>query len=602
MPRRAVARHRAGAVYRRNGEHVEVVAPPGRLGSAVRVLIHDHDGNLWIATRGAGLVRWRDGAFSAFDGDPFARGDLRGLLEDDEGSALDRQQRRRPAAPARPEVGAVRRAGGTAGEARVVDRAAPRRAGSGSAPTPASAATRTAVPSTSPDRTATRTSAYARCSRTCAAPCGPAPTAPASTGSMPGGMTVFNRGVGLSGDSVMAIAEDRRGRIWVGTNVGARPDRGRQGRSRFRRCCTRRGPTPISLIHEDRRGTVWVATEAHGLFVIDEHGTRHLGLADGLPSDWVIAIHEDERGILWLGTTDGLAVWRGGRLVSLARFGGPLRETILQMLEDDRHQLWMTTNKGLVSVARDALDALASRRHGAARAPCLRRRRRPARGRVRRRQHQRRLPHAGRPAVVPGHHRHRARRPAPPDDEPAAAAGAASSSWPSTARRSQLAQGMEVAARAAAMGVPLHRPQPARAEALAVPLPARGFRQGLGRRRHAPHRVLHAACRRARYTFRVTASNNDGVWSARRREPALHAAAALLPDAVVPPAVRRGGRLRRRPRGTGCASGACGGSPARCASRSRSARATSSGSTPSCCRPRSAPSRRRSPSRSSSPT
>ena len=120
------------------------------------------------------------------------------------------------------------------------------------------------------------------------------------------------------------------------------------------------GPVAVHLIHEDRAGNLWVATEAQGLFVIGRSETRHLGTADGLPSDWVIAIHEDERGVIWLGTTDGLAVWRDGKLISLTRFGGPLRETILQLLEDDAHRIWITTNKGLMSVPRDALDALAA--------------------------------------------------------------------------------------------------------------------------------------------------------------------------------------------------------------------------------------------------
>ena len=42
------------------------------------------------------------------------------------------------------------------------------------------------------------------------------------------------------------------------------------------------------------------------------------------------------------------------------RFGGPMRETILQVLEDSSHQLWFTTNKGLMSVPVLRLDALAS--------------------------------------------------------------------------------------------------------------------------------------------------------------------------------------------------------------------------------------------------
>ena len=347
-----------GALYRRSGERVEVVEPPGRLGSSVRALMHDRDGNLWIATRGAGLVRWKDGVFSGFDGDPLARGDLRAVLEDNEGSVwigsngagLLRLRDPKMASFGEPEGlkgklawsiapgrggalwvgtdgGLSRYAGGSFQHV-----AGPR--GFESAPVRSVLEDRRGAVWVGTDG--------AGMYRLDAA-----------------GMKVFNRATGLSGDGVVAIAEDHRGRIWVGTNAGL--DRIEDGTSTsMQPLLPLSVPAAVSEIYEDRRGTIWVATETRGLYAIDEQGTRHLGVADGLPSDWVIAIHEDERGILWLGTIDGLAVWRGGKVVSLARFGGPLRETVLQVLEDDRHQLWLTTNKGLVSVARDALDALAA--------------------------------------------------------------------------------------------------------------------------------------------------------------------------------------------------------------------------------------------------
>ena len=184
------------------------------------------------------------------------------------------------------------------------------------------------------------------------------------------------------------------------------------------------GPAAVHLIFEDRAGNLWVATEAHGLFLIGAHGTRHFGMADGLPSDWVISIHEDERGIFWLGTTDGLALWRDGKLISLARFRGPLRETIMQLLEDDAHQMWLTTNKGLMSVPRAGARCLGRRRHQHARVSHLRRCGRLAHGRVRRRQHLRRLSFAGRASLVPERARHRESRSQPHSDQYPAAARA----------------------------------------------------------------------------------------------------------------------------------------------------------------------------------
>jgi signal transduction histidine kinase len=57
---------------------------------------------------------------------------------------------------------------------------------------------------------------------------------------------------------------------------------------------------------------------------------------------------------------EGVAVWRDGKLISLAGSAGPLRETIFQILEDDQHRIWLTSNKGLTSVPRATLDSLAA--------------------------------------------------------------------------------------------------------------------------------------------------------------------------------------------------------------------------------------------------
>jgi len=125
------------------------------------------------------------------------------------------------------------------------------------------------------------------------------------------------------------------------------------------------GPVQIHALYEDRVGNLWVSVWRLGVFVIGKQGVRHIGPDESLPSKWVYVFHEDERGEMWLGTVDGLALWRDGKVISLVGLGGPLRESIFQLLEDDAHQLWLTTNKGLMSVSRDALDLAA----GGARRP-----------------------------------------------------------------------------------------------------------------------------------------------------------------------------------------------------------------------------------------
>ncbi len=348
-----------GALYRRNGNHFDVVVESGRLGKMVRALMRDHDGNLWIATKGGGLMRWRDGEFSSFATDLLTEGDLHALLEDDEGSlwvgsdsvGLLRLRDGKFVSAGEPEgltgrmtwTIAARHSGGLwVGSSRglhtYINGRFQRLAGP---PATDNAPVRAVME----DRqnalwVGTEGAGAYRLDQH--------------------GSTLFNQHNGLSGDRVLALAEDRQNRIWIGTNEGLY--RIEQGKVvSMQSLLNTSGSTTIRTMHEDHRGNLWVATENDGLFVIGALGTRHLNIADGLPSDFVTAVHEDDRGVIWLGTNEGLAMWRDGVLVSFAHFGGPLRESIMQILEDAAHQIWFTTNKGLMSVPRDALDALAAR-------------------------------------------------------------------------------------------------------------------------------------------------------------------------------------------------------------------------------------------------
>jgi signal transduction histidine kinase/ligand-binding sensor domain-containing protein/DNA-binding response OmpR family regulator len=349
----------AGALYRSRDQGFELIAASGRFGSAIRTLLRDRDGNLWFAPRGGGLVRWRDGEFSRLSTGMFAGSDLRALLEDNEGSlwigsyghGLLRLHNGKFATAGEPEglsgdltwTVVPRRAGGVwvgsdgglssydAGQFRRID---------GPRGRPMARVRSVIEDSGGRVWVGTEGAGMYRLDPS-------------------GSMSLFNLAGGLSGDSVTALLEDRAGRIWVGTNEGLdmiAHDTVVSMQSKL----DASSPSAVHLLYEDHAGNLWVATEADGLFIVGAAATRHLTVADGLPSDWVISIHEDDRGVVWLGTTDGLAVWRNNRVISLVRFGGPMRETILQVLEDSSHQIWFTTNKGLMSVPRADLDALAA--------------------------------------------------------------------------------------------------------------------------------------------------------------------------------------------------------------------------------------------------
>ena len=351
----------AGALYRSHDQSFEVVAQAGQFGSAIRTMLRDRDGNLWFAPRGGGLVRWRGGEFTRLAVGMFANSDLRALLEDSEGSlwigsygnGLLRLHNGKFVTAGEPE--------GLSGD--LTWTIVPRRAsgvwvGSDGGLSSYDAGKFTHIEGpTGRQRVRVRSVVEDRGGSVWVGTEGAGMYRLDPSGSM----SLFDSSSGLSGDSVTALLEDHSGRIWVGTNEGLdmiAHDSVVSMQSKL----DASAPSAVHLLFEDHAHNLWVATEAEGLFVVGETATRHLTVADGLPSDWVISIHEDERGVVWLGTTDGLAVWRNNQVISLVRFGGPMRETILQVLEDSSHQIWFTTNKGLMSVPRADLDALAAGR------------------------------------------------------------------------------------------------------------------------------------------------------------------------------------------------------------------------------------------------
>jgi ligand-binding sensor domain-containing protein/signal transduction histidine kinase/CheY-like chemotaxis protein/HPt (histidine-containing phosphotransfer) domain-containing protein len=349
-----------GALYRRAENRFELVIRPNPTGqglASVNALLRDRDGNLWICTD-RGLARWRNGELSALTGGLFAVSELPAILEDNEGSLWVGSS----------AVGLLRLREGkfiTTGEPEGLPSdmtwtIAPRKSGGlwvgsnlglGSyvggryqqIPGPRGHEN-IKVRSVVEDRqgalwVGTLGAGIFRLDQR--------------------GMKLFDRQTGLSGNSVTALMEDRLGRIWVGTEEGLDVIE-HDKISSMQSLLHTSEPTPIHLIHQDHAGNLWVATWSQGLFVIGENGTRRFGMADGLPSDFVFCIYEDQKGDLWLGTSRGLALIRDGKLISLAHYHDPLRENIYQLLEDDSHQFWFSTNKGLFTVARSGLEDLAA--------------------------------------------------------------------------------------------------------------------------------------------------------------------------------------------------------------------------------------------------
>lgn len=163
---------------------------------------------------------------------------------------------------------------------------------------------------------------------------------------------------GLPDDRVRTLLEDRAGALWVGTFNGlARIVNGR---------VTRFGPEQgladgyVLSIHQDRRGTVWVGTQSAGLFRLQ--GDRFVPGPRELAGQPVFRMTDDADGTLWVGTSRGLARVRGGFVVFYDARSGLRGNTVFQALDDGAGALWVTGPWGVARVSRKELEAVAEGR------------------------------------------------------------------------------------------------------------------------------------------------------------------------------------------------------------------------------------------------
>jgi signal transduction histidine kinase len=110
----------------------------------------------------------------------------------------------------------------------------------------------------------------------------------------------------------------------------------------------------ISAIEEGADGTMWFAT-ASGLNAFAQDQWRTLASSEGAPPARINCLMEDSANVLWIGTDAGLAFLSNGRLHIPRDMPEPLADEILGLADDGRGFLWISTTKHVVRVPRNRL-------------------------------------------------------------------------------------------------------------------------------------------------------------------------------------------------------------------------------------------------------
>jgi len=106
--------------------------------------------------------------------------------------------------------------------------------------------------------------------------------------------------------NLQALVEDREGNLWGGNyNSLIRIDPGHRQHRVYPLGYT------IRTIHEDRSGRLWVGTQEGGLLLFDRATGQYkrFTTTDGLPSNTILQILEDDHGNLWMSTYNGISEW-----------------------------------------------------------------------------------------------------------------------------------------------------------------------------------------------------------------------------------------------------------------------------------------------------
>lgn len=164
----------------------------------------------------------------------------------------------------------------------------------------------------------------------------------------------------ISGNIITTIFEDSRGIIWVGTlNNGLNAyDKETGNFRRFQNNET----DPSSISHnkiwsmfEDNKGVFWVGTHGFGLNKYDRargNFTRYSNNPNddsSISDNFINVITQDAKGDLWIGTINGLNKFNPNS-ETFTRFttaDGLPNNVIYGIIEDYRGHLWLSTNSGI---------------------------------------------------------------------------------------------------------------------------------------------------------------------------------------------------------------------------------------------------------------
>ena len=164
-------------------------------------------------------------------------------------------------------------------------------------------------------------------------------------------VTRYSTDAGLHQSQVMALLQDSKGYLWLGTHRGASKFDGKNF-TNYEPGKNGLAGSFLSDLLEDDQGNIWMATDK-GLNRFDGHNFTHYSTADGLLDENVQSLMMDHLNRIWIGSKSGdIFLWDDQKIIPVPYPWTSKGEefSILSMLEDHHQNVWVGTSNGLFRI------------------------------------------------------------------------------------------------------------------------------------------------------------------------------------------------------------------------------------------------------------
>jgi signal transduction histidine kinase/ligand-binding sensor domain-containing protein len=170
----------------------------------------------------------------------------------------------------------------------------------------------------------------------------------------------FRTAPGLEGNTmpVLAILSITNGEFWVGTRNGLLHYA--QGRTNWYDAKTGLVSPDIRCVAQGADGAIWFGMMGGGLGWFKDGNIRQFRKQDGLASDSVLCLRYETNGALWIGTFGGgLNRLKDGRFSRIGVRNGLPNNSISHIEEDDTGNFWLASESGIFRVDKAELNHFA---------------------------------------------------------------------------------------------------------------------------------------------------------------------------------------------------------------------------------------------------